>query len=116
MIEKAIFDYLNAQLSVSAYTEVPEDEYEPAFVVIEKTGSGYKNHIFSATIAIQSYAPTLVEAASLNEEVIEKMEEIPNHVINIGRCELNSDYNFSSTGQKRRRYQAVFDLSYVKEV
>lgn len=116
MIEKAILDYLNEKLSVSAYMEVPEVEDDLCFVVIEKTGSGYDNHIYSATVAVQSYAPTLVEAASLNATVIEKMEEIPNHVINIGRCELNSDYNFSSTGQKRRRYQAVFDLSYVKEV
>lgn len=116
MIEKAILDYLNENLSVSAYMEVPEDEDEPKFVVIEKTGGGCSNFVYSATVAIQSYAPTLEEAARLNEDIKEKMKEIPNHVINIGRCELNSDYNFSSKGQKRRRYQAVFDLTYVKEV
>jgi hypothetical protein len=116
MIEKAVLDYLNDKLSTSAYMEVPEDEQEKKFVVIEKTGSGVNDHVYSAVLAVQSYAPTLNEAAKLNEEVIERMKEIPNYITNIGRCELNSDYNFSSTGQKRRRYQAVFDLSYVKEV
>lgn len=116
MIEKAILDYLNEKLSVSAYMEVPEVEEALCFVVIEKTGGGCSNFVYSATVAVQSYAPTAAGAAFLNDEVIEKMKEIPNYITNIGRCELNSDYNFSSTGQKRRRYQAVFDLAYVKEV
>lgn len=51
--------------------ETPETMPE-TYVLIEKTGSGMNNHIKSATFAIQSYASSLYEAASLNEIVKEK--------------------------------------------
>lgn len=118
MIELTVLEYLNEELPVLAYMEVPEgtkDEPVPErFVVIEKTGSGCRNHVSTATFAIQSYAGSLAEAAKLNEDVIKAMQVLPEKVINIGKCELNSDYNYTDASTKQYRYQAVFDLSYVK--
>ncbi|MYN70436.1 hypothetical protein GLP18_09505 [Streptococcus suis] len=110
MIEVIALNFLTEHLSVSVYTE-HQEEMPERFVIFEKTSGGKKNHLHQATLAIQSYGPSLVESAMLNEEVkqaIEKMVELPS----ISRVELNSDYNFTDTETKRYRYQAVVDFIY----
>lgn len=110
MIETIVLDYLSDALSIPVSMEVPENPPDQ-FVVIEKTGGGEENHIKSATLAIQSIAPSLYEAAVLNENVKSAMDGIV-VLDTIGRSSLNSDYNFTDTAAKRYRYQAVFDLIY----
>ena len=114
MIEKVVLDYLNGVLDVPAYMQSPETHKKPTdnpieFVRIEKTGSSRSNHIFTATIAIQSYSNTLYGAALLNEKVKEAMANIITLDV-ITSEDLNSDYNFTDTSTKQPRYQAVFDL------
>lgn len=110
MIEKIILDYLDQELSVPVYMERPADP-PGHFVLIEKTGSGKTNYICDAMIAVQSYAPSLYEAAELNEEVKTVME---NMIVldDICRVSLNSDYNFTDTAMRAYRYQAVFDITH----
>lgn len=108
MIEKVVLDYLSEKLQVPVYMEEPEEKQE-SFVVIEKTGSGKRNGIFSATLAVRSYAASMLEAAELNEQVKEKMEEIT-ELDDVSSGKLNSDYNYTDTRTKRYRYQAVYDL------
>lgn len=110
MIETILLDYLDANASVPCYMERPERPPE-SYVLIEKTGSSRSNHINRATIALQSYAPTLYQAAALNEEVKTLMDES----IELGsvcRAQLNSDYNFTDTASKGYRYQAVYDITH----
>lgn len=117
MIEKVVLDYLNDNLSVSCFMQEqnnPKPSDNPKkFVVIEKTGSSEENKLCEATIAIQSYAGSLYETATLNEEVKEVMENIITLNL-VSSCRLNSDYNFTDTSTKQPRYQAVFDLKYYK--
>ena len=111
MIEKVLLDYLNdSTLSVNAYMETPE-RVPSSYVLVEKTGSSRRNLIDSATIAIQSIAGSLYDAALLNEEVKALMDPflVPSC---ISSCKLNSDYNFTDTRTKQYRYQAVFNLVY----
>jgi len=108
MIEKIIKDYLDEQLSVPVYYEVPDDAPQ-RYVTLEKTGSGKSNHINNATFAIQSWAESTYEAAELNELVKEAMDDIV-VLDEISRSALNSDYNFTDVTTKRHRYQAVYDL------
>lgn len=110
MIEQIVLTYLSTALSVPVFAEVPTAPGK-SFVVIEKTGSGNTNHISSAMIAVQSYADTLLGAAQLNEAVKEAMENLTD-LDSIGRCKLNTDYNFTDTASKRYRYQAVFDITH----
>lgn len=110
MIEKTILDYLDSNLSVPAFMERPEEPPDK-YVLIEKTGSGKRNQIYDATLAIQSYAPTLYEAALLNEEAKAKMEDAVS-LDEICRVSLNSDYNFTDTVMMAYRYQAVFDITH----
>lgn len=108
MIEKIVLDYLNDCLSVPCYMEMPRNA-SGRFCVIEKTGSSVENHIYTATIAIQSYAPSMYLAAELNNDV-KGMMDLLDYLPEVARCELNSDYNFTDTGMRMYRYQAVFDI------
>lgn len=110
MIEIVILNHLIAELGSSVYAEVPEKPPE-SYVVIEKTGSSEENHLRSATFAIQSYAPSMLEAIKLNEKVKEAMTKSL-ELGCISSVKLNSDYNFTDTTKKLYRYQAVFDLIY----
>lgn len=110
MIEKTVLDYLSAKLIAPVYMETPE-KIPSTYILVEKTGGGCENYIYRATLAIQSIAPTLYEAAELNEAAKSAMFCITD-TENVSRCELNSDYNFTNSDTKQYRYQAVFDLWY----
>ena len=110
MIEKIIKDYLQDSLGLPARME-EEDNLGTEYVLVEKSRSGAENHISKATLAIQSYSTSMYKAAALNERVKEAMEKSI-ELDDISRCELNSDYNYSDTGRKKYRYQAVFDIVY----
>ncbi len=111
MIEISVLNYLESVITdVPVYLEVPEEP--PAkYIVIRKTGSDVENRIYDATIAIQSYAPSLYEAIVLNGRVLAAMEEMgPPHGVFCAK--LNSDYEYTDTTTKEYRYQAVFQVYY----
>ena len=101
MIEETIRSFLAERLDVPVRLSVPAPA--PArFVVVEKTGSGCEDGIYSATIAVQSYGP----AATSHDGTLDAAKLLPQLV----RCDLYSDYNFPDTTRKRPRYQAVFGV------
>ena len=110
MIEKTILDYMNETASVKAYMERPARK-PASFILLEKTGSRRSNKIEQSTITVQSYAPSLYEAATLNEEAKSLMYELV-ALDNVSAVELNSDYNFTNTADKQYRYQAVFVVTH----
>lgn len=110
MIEVIIKNYLDTLLNVPVYAQRPA-EVPTKYVTIERTGGGMTNHIRSAMVAVQSYAPTMFEAAELHEEVIGLMLEITS-LDDIGGIKLNSEYSFTDEETKQPRYQAVFDIVY----
>ena len=112
MIEKILLDYLSDELpDVPIYMERPEKKPAGEYILLEKTGSSLSNHLPQATMAVQSYAPTLLEAAELNEQVkglVLNATTLPE----ISGVYLQGDYNFTNTATKQPRYQAVFDFYY----
>lgn len=110
MIEETVKSYLERVLRVPTYMEEPE-KTPGSYIRIEKVGSSVNNHIYSATIAIQSYGSRIYEAAQLNEKVKEAMDGIFTES-SIISCRLNSDYNFTDTETLRYRYQAIFDINH----
>lgn len=111
MVEETIMNYLSKALDVPVHMERQENE-PVSYVLIEKTGSNTTNHIESATLAIQSYAASMYDAAALNCRVKAAMNgsvQLPE----ISRCDCNSDYNYTDTTKKKYRYQAVFDIVYL---
>lgn len=81
------------------------------YVIFEKTSSSKRNHATAATFAFQSYASTVYQAAELNEELKEVVEDMI-ELDEIAGIHFNSDYNYTDTETKRYRYQAVFDINY----
>ncbi len=112
MIEKTVMDYLEAKLAVPVSLEVPESP-SGKYIVIQKTGGGQRGHeMRSAVMAVQTFGDTLYDAAELNEQVLNCMEEMQYTSSTVISCILNSSYNFTDLETKRYRYQAVFDLVY----
>lgn len=110
MIETTVKSCLDANLpsGVNAFFEKPETR-PSKYAVIQKTSGGESNHISSAMFAIQSYAPSLYEAALLNEAVKTAMKNLISYN-DVIKCALNSDYYFPDGTEKEYRYQAVFDI------
>lgn len=115
MIEATIIKYLNNALNIPTYAEVQANP-EDLFIVVEKTGSSNVNHIYESTIAVQSYAPTMLRAIGLNESVKQAMLALQDENDDIISVHLNSDYNYTDTTSKKYRYQAVFDVQHYEEV
>lgn len=113
MIEVILYEYLKSctDLSAPVYMEVPKDLPE-RFYLIEKTGSRLTNHIYQSTFTIQSYAPTLYEAAEQNEVIKSLMLDGFLDEPEVANVSLNSDYNYTDTQSKIYRYQAVFDITH----
>ena len=107
MIEKIVLDYLSENLTVQIYAE--KRGQSGKYVIIEKVGGGETDHIKRASIAVQSYADSMYDAAELNEEVKRVMKGII-ALPSVSSCKLDKDYNYTDTSSKKYRYQAVYDL------
>jgi len=113
MIEQVMIDYLENELDgVPVFAEVPEEHYEK-MVIVDKTGSSLSNRVYSVTVAVQSYAESLLQAAALNEIVKSAVLRMTALDV-ISSVRLNSDYNYTDTQSKRYRYQAVFVITYLE--
>lgn len=111
MIEQIIIEYLgNVNNLPDVYAMRPETKPD-TYITVEKTGNARANKINTATIAIQSYAPTLLQASQLNETVKEAMDNIIT-LDDIASCRLQTDYNYTNTATKQPRYQAVFAITH----
>lgn len=112
MIEEVILEFINRELSVPAWMEIPEGETLPdKYVLLEKTGSRSGDHIKSATMAVQSYAQSMEKAALLNKEVKSVMDRLI-ELNEVTRSELDSDYNFTNQEKRQYRYQAVYTVTH----
>ena len=95
MIEQIVKDFLTARLGVPIKTEVPESP-PGTFVVLERTDGEHSTGIKRCTLAVQSCAPTLLQAAQLDDRAIEAMEALA-ELDSVGACRLVRDYNFTDT-------------------
>lgn len=110
MIELIVRKYLVSKLDILVVLEYQKN-LPKRYVLLEKTSGKRNNYLNSSTIAIQSYAESLLEAAKLNEKIKNIMYDLV-AVDEVSRVDLNSDYNFTDAETKQYRYQAVFDINY----
>ena len=109
MIEKTLLDFLTTKLTPTpVYCEVPETVPE-TYVIIERTGGSMDNYLYESTFAFKSYAPSLLEAATLDASVVDALLTSAT-LAEISAARLNSHYNFTDTTTHEYRYQAVFDF------
>lgn len=115
MIEAVVRDYLAGRLGVPVLLEAKGGDGDGgSFVLLERTGGGEREHVRTATFAIQSHAPSMYGAAELNERVKAAMAGIA-ELPSVSHAGLNADYNFTDTEKKGYRYQAIYDLVYFDE-
>ncbi len=110
MIEKTVLDYLSGALTEPVYVEMPENR--PArFCLVQQTGGGSRDRLFTAMIAVQCYAESRYQAGLLCDAVIAAMDGLP-ALPEIAGCSLNAAYPFPDTDEKKHRFQAVFDITH----
>ena len=110
MIELIVKNYLSTKLEITIVFE-HQQNLPKKFILIQKTSGSRENFLNSSTIAIQSYAESMFEAAKLNEKIKNLMYDLIT-VDEVSSVNLNSDYNFTDTETKQYRYQAIFDIHY----
>lgn len=117
MVEADLIAYLASQ-GFEAYAELPADvglgSLRP-LVTVERTG-GYSIHrstVEAATVAVQSWAASTLEAAELARLVDRALAAAADHVPAVMRCERTAMYRF--TDGQRPRYQATYDLIYMED-
>ena len=111
-IEERLIAYLGDNVDVGVFAERPKSsELSPSYILIEKLGGGKEDHVRNASIAIQSVAPTMLEAIKLNELVLACMPKMYGYpgIVSIA---YDTDYNFTDTSTKEYRYQALYDIKY----
>ena len=110
MIELIVKNYLSTKLETPIVFE-HQKNLPKRFILIQKTSGSRENFLNSSTVAIQSYAESMFEAAKLNEKIKNLMYDLIT-VDEVSSVDLNSDYNFTDTETKQYRYQAIFDIHY----
>ena len=110
MIELIVKNYLSTKLEIPIVFE-HQKNLPKRFILIQKTSGSRENFLNSSTVAIQSYAESMFEAAKLNEKIKNLMYDLIT-VDEVSSVDLNSDYNFTDTETKQYRYQAIFDIHY----
>ena len=106
MIEAILIEILGA-LDVPVFVMFPDTMPQGQFLVLDRIG--ITNHITSYEMAIQSYGSTALDAATLNELVIETME---NAIADdrFARIHLDNSQMQTDTTRKLNRYQSTFEI------
>lgn len=114
MIENIVRKYLKGQLDTPAYLEEPLSP--PAgYILVGKTGSSDSAYLSRATVTVQTYGASLLDAAALCDRVKAAMQGITG-LEEVTHCECGGDYNFTDPETHRYRYQAVFYITYYEEL
>lgn len=114
LIEATVIGYLSGLLhTTNVYAERPVD-LPVEYYIVEKTAAGEENHIQKATVAVQSISSVSMLNAAVMSKSVEKAMKSITSVAGIGKCKLNSAYNFTNSETREYRYQAIFDLTYVE--
>lgn len=110
MIEITIKQFLEKRLSVPLFFEFPE-EPPGSFVVLKKEGNPRENLLDSALLVADSYGPSLLEAARLNEQVKAALDDLV-LLDAVSSSHRGGDYPAFDTKNKRYRYQAVQNINH----
>lgn len=108
--ETLVIAYLNSsELEVEAFAEVPKDRPKQ-FITVERTGGERLDVVReSATLAVQIWSDTRLNASSLAAEVDQELYEMK-YAPYVYESKRISLHNFPDLEAKHYRYQIVLDL------
>lgn len=109
LIEPIILEYLKKELNTeNVYLEIPTPIPE-TFVTIELRDRSKTDHIEAVTLELMSYAPSMYEAASLDERVRDAMDcAITLDQVMSSKC--GGGNNSTDTVNKKYRYRSYYNL------
>lgn len=113
MIETTLYTYLSMAFAASGipvYTEIPGTR-PTKFITMEKTGADRSNLLETATVAFQSWAASLYEAADLND-TLKGILDASVALDEISKAEFITDGNYTDPSRKEYRYQAVYRFTH----
>lgn len=110
MIEITIRDYLAKALAVPVYMEFPHNAPD-RFVVLRKGDTTRQNRLESTVFIPESYEKSMLEAAKLNQQVKQAMDELT-ELDDVSASDLAADYPAFDDKNKRYRYQAIYNITY----
>lgn len=113
MIELTVKEHLESHLDAPVYFEFPEDPPE-FFFILKKSGNPRENLLDSAMLIVDSYGPSNLAAAMVNEAVKKALDDLA-LLPNISASRRGGDYPAFDTANKRYRYQAVQNITYYEE-
>ena len=111
MIELDVKNFIEDNFEYPAYMERPGNGTETYFV-IEKVSGTRDEYIDFARITVQTYAPSLYQAATLCDRLNDAMLTDFLTLPNISNVEINSTYNYTDTTTKKYRDQTLFEIYY----
>lgn len=110
LIEQTVIEYLQSELNLNEiYPEIPNPIPEK-FVILQVVDRKYTDKINSVTVELLSYATSKYEAAVLDENVREAMNDIIK-LDNIS-CRFGGGNDNPDTTLKIPRYRCYFNLFY----
>lgn len=113
MIEIIVKEHLEGRLDAPVYFEFPKNPPE-CFLVLRREGNPRENLLDSAMLIVDSYGPSLLEAARLNastKRALDALVDLPS----VSASKRGGDYPLVDTKNKRYRYQAVQNITYYEE-
>lgn len=111
LIEETVKNHLDsyfAELGISVSLEIPKPMPDK-FIVFQKIDSGRTDHIEAATIEIHSYAGNKYDAATLDEQVREAMDELNESSVTTSYGGGGDSFD---TTLKMPRYRCYYNLYY----
>lgn len=113
MIELVVKEHLERRLDAPVFFEFPKDAPD-YFLILKKEGNPRENLLDSAVLIVDSYGPSLLAAAMVNESVKKALDDLV-ELPNISASRRGGDYPAFDTNNKRYRYQAVQNITYYEE-
>lgn len=110
MIEIVIKDFMAKMLGVPIYFEFPHKP-QSTFVVLKVSGNGRENLLDAATLVVDSYAPSMLEAAKLNDRVKTTLDALTD-LDAVSSSRRAVDYPVFDTQNMKYRYQAVQNITH----
>ncbi len=110
MIETILYDYLTASIEdVPVYPEMPTENMPGTFIVFNIIDRGMVDYIEAVTVELWSYAPSIYEAAALDEVVRGVMLDAVT-LDEISASKLGGGRHDNDTTTKQHRYRCYFNL------
>lgn len=113
MIEIVVKEHLERHQDAPVFFEFPNDAPD-RFLVLKKEGNPRENLVSSALIIVDSYGPSLLAAAMLNESTKKALDSLTDHP-DINASKRSGDYPAFDAKNSRYRYQAVQTITYYEE-